>query len=387
MKMAYIRIKLCIIEKISKKSRKKIKKSRKRGCHFSTNGCIIRLEADGMLLAYTKMGLYPIRLYNLPKRIVDKNDQKVCWTPLRQTFAVKEEGAMGAYEIISRLETLRREIRTRNNVLIVSFLGIFLAGMFGGPILGFFAPFLFILLFVVVFVFGILGNNKSKEFKQLYKQYFVAAMLGEFFENPQYIWDKGFTSDAVRSFGISQLGNRFYSEDYISGIYKGVPFEQSDVKIQYHTSGKNSHTTTYFSGRMFVFHFTGRNVLPVQIFSEGFSYRAKPIERFKMHKVNMESVNFNKSFDVKAANEHDAFYVLTPQMMEKLFNLQSRFGNVALNFAGDTLFLGYNCGMGAFDADMRKPIDYPTEKAKMQRDMQVIMDIIDIMELANQNVQ
>lgn len=294
---------------------------------------------------------------------------------------------MGIYEVISRLETLRREIRTRNNVFMVVFLVVFILGFFGGPVLGTLFPIVFIMLFVGCIPFAILGNKKSQEFKELYKQQFVATMLGEFFENPQYIWDKGFTSDAVRSFGISQLGNRFYSEDYISGTYKGIPFEQSDVKIQYHTSGKNSHTTTYFSGRMFVFHFTGRNVLPVQIFSEGFSYRAKPIERFKMNKVNMESVDFNKSFDVKAANEHDAFYVLTPQMMEKLFDLLSRFGNVALNFDGDRLFLGYNCGMGAFDADMKRPIDYPTEKARMKKDMQVIMDIIDIMELANQNVQ
>lgn len=297
---------------------------------------------------------------------------------------------MGIYEVISRLETLRREIRTRNNIIMAIFLAgffVFFASMFGGAISGSLAPALFILCFIVAAASAIFGNSKSKEFKELYKQHFVAAMLGEFFENPQYIWDKGFTSDAVRSFGLSQMGNRFYSEDYISGTYKEIPFEQSDVKIQYHTSGKNSHTTTYFSGRMFVFHFTGRNVLPVQIFSERFSYRAKPIERFKMNKVNMESVEFNKSFDVKAVNEHDAFYVLTPQMMEKLFDLQSRFGNVALNFSGDRLFLGFNCGMGAFDADMRRPIDYPTERARMKKDMQVIMDIIDIMELSNQNTQ
>lgn len=297
---------------------------------------------------------------------------------------------MGIYEVILRLETLRREIRTRNNVIVVAFLVGFLpffASMFFGAGLGLAAPVLFILLFVIITIAVMFGGKKSKEFKELYKQHFVAALLGEFFENTQYIWDKGFTSDAVRSFGLSQMGNRFYSEDYISGTYKGIPFEQSDVKIQYHTSGKNSHTTTYFSGRMFVFHFTGRNVLPVQIFSEGFSYRAKPIERFKMNKVNLESVEFNKSFDVKAVNEHDAFYVLTPQMMEKLFDLQSRFGNVALNFSGGRLFLGFNCGMGAFDADMSRPIDYPTEKARMKRDMQVIIDIIDIMELANQNVQ
>ncbi|MDE5872943.1 MAG: DUF3137 domain-containing protein [Lachnospiraceae bacterium] len=292
---------------------------------------------------------------------------------------------MGTYEIISRLETLRKEIRIRNNVIIVSLLVVFLVG---GPILGTISPvlsiLLFILWFVVALLYGMHANNKSKEFKELYKQHFVVAMLGEFFENPQYIWDKGFTSDAVRNFGISQMGDRFYSEDYISGTYKGVPFEQSDVKIQSETDGEERTTTSYFSGRMFVFHFKERNVLPVQIFSEGFSYRAT-IERFKMHKVKMESVDFNKSFEVKAANEHDAFYVLTPQMMEKLFELRSRFGNVALNFDGHKLFLGYNCGIGAFDADMRKPIDYPTEKAKMQRDIQVIMDIIDIMELANQN--
>ena len=124
---------------------------------------------------------------------------------------------MGAYELISRLETLRREIRTQYNILIGSFLGVFLVAMFGGPILGMLAPFLFILLFVVAFVFGIRANSKSKEFKKLYKEHFVAAMLGEFFENPKYIWDVGFTSEAVRSFGLSQLGNRFYSEDYIAG--------------------------------------------------------------------------------------------------------------------------------------------------------------------------
>lgn len=298
---------------------------------------------------------------------------------------------MGIYEVISRLETLRREIRTRNNILVAIFLVGFIpffASLFLESGLSQVGPALLFLVLVVIAIAAMLGRKKSKEFKELYKQHFVAALLGEFFENPQYIWDKGFTSDAVRSFGLSQMGNRFYSEDYISGTYKGIPFEQSDVKIQYHTSsGKSSHTTTYFSGRMFVFHFTGRNVLPVQIFSERFSYRAKPIERFKMNKVNLESVEFNKRFDVKAVNEHDAFYVLTPQMMEKLFDLQSRFGNVALNFSGDRLFLGFNCGMGAFDPDKRRPIDYPTERARMQRDMQVIIDIIEIMELANQNAQ
>ncbi len=281
---------------------------------------------------------------------------------------------MGAFELVTRLESLRKKIRTRNaiftSLVVVGIIGFYLY------------PFIAMPLIVIVTIAGAFtGRKMDREFDSLYKTHFVSAMLGEFFENPSYVWDRGFSEEVVRSFGLSQMGNRFSSEDYISGTYKGVSFEQSDVRIQYHTSGKNSHTTTYFEGRMFVFQFDKHSMLPVQVFSEGFMYRAKPAAGFKMSKVTLESVEFNKRFDVKAVNEHDAFYVLTPHMMEKIIELQERFGYVAFNFSDNRLFVGFKCGMGAFDADMSKPISYPAERAKIQKDMQVIMDIIDIMNL------
>lgn len=281
---------------------------------------------------------------------------------------------MGAYELVTRLETLRKKIRTRN--------AIFIAFFVGGMIFFSFAPFIVMPLLIATAIVGaVIGIKMDREFDELYKTNFVAAMLGDFFENPNYVWDRGFSEEAVRSFGLSQMGNRFSSEDYVSGTYKGVSFEQSDVRIQYHTSGKNSHTTTYFEGRMFVFQFDKFNMLPVQVFSEGFMYRARPVEGFKMNKVELESVEFNRGFDVRAVNEHDAFYVLTPPMMEKIEELRERFGYVAFNFSSNRLFVGFKCGMKAFDADMSRPISYPAERAKIQKDVQVIMDIIDIMNL------
>ncbi|MDE6025543.1 MAG: DUF3137 domain-containing protein [Lachnospiraceae bacterium] len=303
---------------------------------------------------------------------------------------------MGAYELVQRLERLRKQI----NLISVIMGGLFVLIailIFGTGIWGSLTPrkhmFLtwningIVTLAVPVFiVFIFLLSKKRNEFKQLYKGTFVNEVLGEFFENPMYMWDRGFESRRVAGFGLTMMGNMFSSEDYLQAVYKGVRFEQADVNVKYKTSGKNSHTTTYFSGRMFVFEFPKHELLPVQVFDENFRYRAKPIERFKMKKINMESVGFNKCFDVKAARDQDAFYILTPQMMEKIMELKRKYRSVIFNFSSGVLYLGIECGMGAFDSDMRKPINYAEEKDKMRDDVKVIIDIIDTMNLIQETV-
>ncbi len=285
---------------------------------------------------------------------------------------------MSAFELVTRLENLRKKAKIYNRILAVFLLICAIVSLCFWRVGMFLVP--------IATVIGLLWRNKpEKEFKELYKMSFVPAVLGEFFENPSYVWDKGFSEETVKGFGISQMGNRFKSEDYISGTYKGVSFEQSDVKIQYETSGKNKRITTYFSGRMFVFSFDKYNTLPVQVFSDNFRHRAeRPDRGIRMNNVEMESVKFNEMFDIKAAREYDAFYILTPQMMEKISELQNKFESVAFNFSGNKLFVGLKCGTGAFDADIFKPVSYPEEREKIRRDVKVIMDIIDIMELVGE---
>ena len=176
----------------------------------------------------------------------------------------------------------------------------------------------------------------------------------------------------MKFFNLVQLGNRFYTEDYLSAFYNGIHFEQSDVTVQYHTSGKNSHTTTYFKGRMFVFDFPYKNVSSVRCFSNTFFYKAASNNQ----KIKLESGNFNKIFKTDAFYEHDAFYFLTPQMMERISALNAKYGNVAVHFMGNKLFVGINMKSDAFDHDYTKKVDYMEEVAKMNQDTQVIIDII-----------
>lgn len=287
---------------------------------------------------------------------------------------------MGAYDIVQQLEAMRKKINFNNGVGIC----LFFASMFCfnapglGPLIGF--------IVLISGVAMILRVGKTREnFKRMYKDTFVSAVLAEIFDNVDYQWENGFRRDYVRDFSLCQMGNRYSSEDYLRASYKGVFFEQAEVKVYYKSSGKNSHTTIYFDGRMFVFDLPLKKVFSLKVFTENFMYRLKNTDGFRMKKVQMESAQFNKRFDVLAANEHDAFYILTPHVMERIDNIASTFGNVGLHFHGGRLCVGINMRGDAFDSNMSTKIDYLAEKEKAKRDAQVIIDIIDTLNDLMQN--
>ena len=296
---------------------------------------------------------------------------------------------MGIYETIKKLEELRKKQRVCACVPFVFFVAHMIIMTFPqamDPRTYTRVLTLLIIAFLGSFVYGFKKMGSiSKQYKALYKSTFVTGILGEFFDDVFYDWEHGFTTQAVNEFGLAKLGNRFYTEDYLSASYKGIHFVQADVKIQYHTStGKSSHTTTYFSGRMFVFDNPLKRVFSVQVFSDNFRYRAGNPGGFKMNKVELESVAFNKAFDVKAVQEIDAFYMLTPHMIENLTRIRLQYGNLAVHFAGDKIFVGINCGMKAFDGDIKRPIDYNTEREQARQDSMVIINLIETLKLMAQ---
>lgn len=294
---------------------------------------------------------------------------------------------MGIHEIITRLEHLRKKRILLNGAItgvVIVFMIFIFFGQTSRELQGLIMLAPFIMLGVVVALLHV-NTGITKEYKKLYKETFVKAVLSETFDNVEYYWEKGFDQNAVKGFALTRLGNIFRSEDYLRARYKGINFEQADVTIKYKTHGKNSHTTTYFKGRMFVFDVPEKSVVSVQVFSSNYLYRAGTIEKFKMNKVQMESEHFNKEFDVNAMNMMDAFLVLTPQMMERIQKIKYTYGNIGMHFHGNKLYVGINMQGDAFDGSLNRKIDYYTEKQATMRDVQVIKDIIDTMGMENEN--
>ena len=60
--------------------------------------------------------------------------------------------------------------------------------------------------------------------------------------------------------------------------------------------------------------------------------------------IKTESVLFNESFTVFTTNEHEAFYILTPYVMEQLLNMKNRYGNFGISIAGSEIVIALNTG-------------------------------------------
>lgn len=287
--------------------------------------------------------------------------------------------------VIEKLEAKRKQINNYKTSMVIFFIigfvcNFFGSGMVNDGILFSFIGFGFILFSILFYVKKI--SKEQKAFKDLYKNSFVVGLLNEEFDNVYYNGLEGYTKDTVKSMGLVSMGNRFNSEDYLKGTYNGVNFSQSDVTIKdVRRTGKSTTTVTYFVGRMFEFEFPKQQVVGLKVFSDNFGHRSNYSNGFKLKKVKLEDVQFNKKFDVTAVTEHEAFYVLTPHMMENIRRICDRYGNVAMHISAGKLYLGFNTSRNTFDADLRHPLSYPEERAKIKKDIEVITNIIDVMQL------
>lgn len=235
---------------------------------------------------------------------------------------------------------------------------------------------------LVIILYGTHRIQKLRqEMKELYKEAFVREPLMNNFENVTYEPQWGFPADTVESFQLCQMGNQFYSEDYIRASYAGVDFEIAEVRVYdvYSTDDRDERSTTYFEGRMMVFHLPDKAVYPMSIFSRKYKHRAISRREAKQTKVEFESSRFNKAYDVYAQNEHDAFYLITPQFMERLEILADKYADgIALHMIGNSVALAISePGKNAFDAEIEVgKLDFDKEMAKVQGEIDDIKMLI-----------
>lgn len=242
---------------------------------------------------------------------------------------------------------------------------------------------------------GPMIKTMTREIRTMYKDNFLKGMFDEFFEEACYEGWWGFSEIEVMETGLYKLGNEFESEDKLSGIYKGVRFKQSDVHTWKRVErDEGVEEIDYFDGRMFVFDTTLQDIHSVRVYSRtGIgSENDRRIRPEEHETVSTESVQFNEWFSVYAQAAHDAFYVLTPDRMERIMRIFKQYCkksngdyyNMSLHFRSGKLYCAMEVSGNAFDpGDF--PINYPEEKAKMKEDIQVIIDVIESLNLIDKD--
>ena len=206
----------------------------------------------------------------------------------------------------------------------------------------------------------------NRNFKARYVMQTISRMKG--FENLEYFQKKGFSWDDIRNAAVVDCGHKKYfkSEDLLEGTCDGTRFKISDVTTQKVVRrNKKTRTEEIFSGQvicLYQFDEMKKSSGHLQIFEKSF---LSDMSGWKAeHAVQTENEAFNSRFKIYASDEHNAYYILTPQRMEKIMNFADvTGGQVSLVFQDDRLFAAVKRS-SMFDAVMNKPVSEQTEKIK-----------------------
>ena len=180
---------------------------------------------------------------------------------------------------ISYLEKLRKKVLTHLIIIIVASIIVAITiGIIVSPKVK--AINIVLVIFIIsglvtYFLLNLITGYKKKfkDYKAYYKKLMVEEPFQETFGHVNFDYKKGIDKDTIKNTGIMSLGNRYYSNDYLQGSYKGVRFERADIKIQNRVyTGKHSFTVTYFNGRWITLEFDGNYNFNLQIIGKGFKH-------------------------------------------------------------------------------------------------------------------
>lgn len=238
----------------------------------------------------------------------------------------------------------------------------------------FYIPFLLLIFVGIIIVLSFSYKSLSKEYKEKYVKETIESLI----EDGVFDAKKGFSAEEVFQRKIIKKESKFQSEDFMSGKIDGRTFKSSDVKIvRVQSNGKTTTSVTTFLGRFFEIDLDKTYHHPIYIMPNRQSlYRAEKDEK----KVDLEYIEFNKTFDVFSRSPQDIFLLLKPRLMEKLLEFSKSHSNVRYALIGKKLFVAIHTGNDTFDLKFLKPIDQSYIQ-EVKDEIRFMTDIISLLNI------
>lgn len=239
-------------------------------------------------------------------------------------------------------------------------------------------------------------------FKYSYKKTIVKNVLDV--ELPGFTWspNDGFGQGLIDSnIRLVEAGNKYTSEDFIYGEYKGYHYEQADVKIKNVVKeevgyGRDRHIKVrvfkHFDGRMIILDSPVNVKKPVYVFSYYFEHRYGGL----YDKLTSEEIGdkvFGDLFDVKVQMGGSAKTVLDEKMKKALLATYNKYNNMAVHFEDKNMYIAINTKESTFDWRWTRGLSFRKEVEATRNQIYVIKDIVDMItsgdeakELATENM-
>ena len=265
-------------------------------------------------------------------------------------------------------------------IIPVSVILSMLIGGVIGVILNF-LPFIMVPVLIIYLIMNsVKGYNNSDYTINDYKAYVIKKAIEGQVEGLVYEPRFGLPESVYSDLNVMRHGNRYHKEDLITGKYKNVYFVQSDLKVQYESNGEHDTTTTYFRGRWIAIDYPKKFNGTVVIIDNSFAYGVK---RKELEKIQLENPYFNDMFTVRASDMQLGYYLLTPQLVEKIMELkQSTNGNIIVCFKNGYLHIFINDGKDSFEPNINN-VNLMGDIQKFMQDFTLVSGTIDVLDINN----
>ncbi len=239
-----------------------------------------------------------------------------------------------------------------------------------------------ILIFIIpigIVLSIVFTNSRTSKFKSLYKRIIILEIFKKLFSQYTYNPEQGFSYELIKKLDLFEKADRYISSDYIHAEYQNIEMQMSDIDLtKIVRRGKHSKRITIFKGQWYIFNFNKQFKSEVQILDSSFIYTNRhDFFDSKFNKIETENVEFNKNYFVFTKNDFEAFYILTPQIIEKLNEFKKRLNcQVLFVFKDNKLHIGVNSHRDYFEPDMDSPMNINAIEQKTLQEINVIINLI-----------
>lgn len=190
----------------------------------------------------------------------------------------------------------------------------------------------------------IIGFTQKNKFHNAIGKEVRTALFDAYYPEREINADEGFTLEEILGTGFfTRKPDKWSSSHMMKVTYKGIPFKSANYQLK-HRAGSNKENedeyVNYAAGTMYFFDFEREFGAEIRILERKIG---KIYDKKGLKQVETEYVDFNKKFMVLTDNESLVFYILTPQLQEKIMKLERCFkGQFYMRFVGSDLYVAVN---------------------------------------------
>lgn len=250
-------------------------------------------------------------------------------------------------EIISKWEELSKKEKKVSWIIIIVMLVVDAFILYNIKLFSLFSITLIFIVDIFIFIISkiIPGNKDIEQFNEDYKDKVINKMLENFIEELDYIPLKSMPSDIYDEAEYGGYYNRYYSDDYFEGKINDQKIVMADLLVQEETKKKDkdgneiTETTTIFNGLF------GKINLNKSINSNMSITRDYGFSISNEQKLEMDSYEFEKVFNVYTDNNIIAMQLLTSDIQEDILALYNKYKiNFHISITNDKMYVLFDTG-------------------------------------------